>query len=56
MEKVVITRENLRIYPKNKASNKNYHKFIVNKNLPEKSIAVTVKMLYKVMANKKKTK
>ena len=53
MEKTVITREDLKAYPKNKVINKNYHKFKLNKNLSEKSMNTTVKMLYQVMAGNK---
>ena len=53
MEKVTITRENLKEYPKNKASNRNYHKFIAHKNLSETSISTTVKLLYQVLTDNK---
>ena len=56
MEKVTISRDDLKIYPKNKVINKNYHKFILNKNLSEKSITTTTKMLYQVMTDSKKRK
>ena len=50
MEKITITREELKAYPKNKKPIKNYHKIIVNKAPAEKSVP-TVKMLYQVRAD-----
>jgi len=56
MEKTVITREDLKAYPKNKASFKNYHKFKLNKNLSEKSMNTTVKMFHQVMVDNNESK
>ena len=53
MEKVTISREDLRTYPKNKAGNKLYHKIMANKNVSEKGINTTVKLLYQVMTDNK---
>jgi hypothetical protein len=56
MEKVIINREELKDYPKNKKSFKNYHKIKLNKNLSEKSVNPTVKLLYQVISDSKEMK
>jgi len=56
MEKVTISREDLKTYPKNKPSNKFYHMIIRHKNLSAQSINTTVKLLYQVMTDKKESK
>ena len=53
MEKAVISREDLKAYPKGKVPLKAYHKFKIKRNLSEKSLNVTVKLLYQVMTEDK---
>ena len=56
MEKVVISREDLKSYPENKVQLKLYHRLRKHRKLSDKSIITTVKFLHKVMTDSNASK